>query len=84
MESNSNFKKAADIVGGLSALAASTEISPAFAWQIKEGRRACPPATAVAVERATGGQVTRKDLRPDDWQDIWPELAETLTEENPE
>lgn len=29
----------------------------------------------VSIERETHGQVTRKDLRPDDWQDIWPELA---------
>lgn len=31
----------------------------------------------VAIERETRGQVTRRDLRPDDWQDIWPELAES-------
>jgi len=31
---------------------------------------------ANAIERATGGVVTRKDLRPDDWWKIWPELAE--------
>jgi len=30
----------------------------------------------VAIERATGGVVTRKDLRPDDWWKIWPELVE--------
>ena len=28
----------------------------------------------VAIERATGGKVTRKDLRPDDWFLIWPEM----------
>ena len=31
----------------------------------------------VSIERETHGQVTRKDLRPTDWQDIWPELAES-------
>lgn len=31
----------------------------------------------VSIERETHGQVTRKDLRPDDWQSIWPELAQT-------
>ena len=30
----------------------------------------------VPIERATGGAVTRRDLRPNDWQDIWPELVE--------
>ena len=33
----------------------------------------------VPIERATGGAVTRRDLRPNDWQDIWPELAEKQT-----
>jgi len=39
------------------------------------GRRPVPPARCAAIEAATDGQVTRKDLRPDDWQEIWPELA---------
>jgi DNA-binding transcriptional regulator YdaS (Cro superfamily) len=30
----------------------------------------------MAIERATNGLVTRRDLRPDDWKAIWPELAE--------
>jgi len=29
----------------------------------------------VALEHATGGAVTRQELRPADWQQIWPELA---------
>lgn len=33
-------------------------------------------AYCVAIERATNGAVTRCDLRPDDWQLIWPELCE--------
>lgn len=33
----------------------------------------------VSIERETHGQVTRKDLRPDDWQSIWPELANPNT-----
>lgn len=42
----------------------------------KQGLRPVPVRHCVAIERATGGAVTRKDLRPNDWQDIWPELAE--------
>jgi DNA-binding transcriptional regulator YdaS (Cro superfamily) len=34
------------------------------------------PIVCVAVERESFGVVTRKDLRPDDWEKIWPELAE--------
>ncbi len=40
------------------------------------GRRPVPEGRCVAIERATGGAVTRKDLRPNDWQDIWPELVD--------
>lgn len=40
------------------------------------GKRAVPEKSAVAIEVATGGAVTRRDLRPDDWQEIWPELAQ--------
>lgn len=34
------------------------------------------PTTCVLIEQHTKGQVTRKDLHPDDWITIWPELAE--------
>jgi len=35
------------------------------------------PIYAAAIERATNGQVTRRDLRPHDWRSIWPELVES-------
>lgn len=28
------------------------------------------------LEHESGGAITRRDLRPNDWQVIWPELAE--------
>lgn len=40
----------------------------------KRESRPVPVRHCVAIERATKGQVTRKDLRPDDWHIIWPEL----------
>lgn len=39
------------------------------------GHRPVPVHRCAAIERATGGAVTRRDLRPDDWAQIWPELA---------
>lgn len=33
-----------------------------------------PFERCLAIERA--GYATRKQLRPDDWAEIWPELAE--------
>jgi len=38
------------------------------------GARPVPPHKCVAIEAATKGQVTRQDLRPDDYWLIWPEL----------
>ena len=50
------------------------EKSASFLWQIADGRRSCSPVLALKIEQATNGEVTRKDLRPDDWHLIWPEL----------
>lgn len=40
------------------------------------GVRPVPINKVIAIELATNGEVTRKDLRPDDWERIWPELFE--------
>ena len=47
------------------------------------GRRKPGVAVCVAIELHTNGAVTRRDLRPDDWQDIWPELAESEPKPTP-
>ena len=66
---------ACSMVGSQSALARCLGVtSPAVSQWVK-GVRPVPAKHCTAIERATGGQVTRRDLRPDDWQDIWPELA---------
>ncbi len=38
------------------------------------GYKPCSPALAVALERESGGSVTRPELVPE-WRDIWPELV---------
>ncbi|WP_230676324.1 transcriptional regulator [Burkholderia gladioli] len=38
------------------------------------------PARCIRIERATGGAVTRCDLRPMDWRDIWPEFVPPSSE----
>lgn len=40
------------------------------------GQRTPPVIWCVRIEIATGGVVTRRDLRPDDFAEIWPELVE--------
>lgn len=42
-------------------------------WRHK--KRPVPIDKALLIEAATNGLVTRKELRPNDWQKFWPELA---------
>ena len=44
-------------------------------WRHGYSDRKPSPENCVSIEVATGGQVTRQDLRPDDWHRIWPELV---------
>ena len=43
-------------------------------WQHGYANRRPGPAHCLAIERATNGAVTRRDLRPDDCHLIWPDL----------
>lgn len=63
---------AGDAVGGLTKLAdkLGLDIQVVSNWK----RRGIPIERCVAIENATGGTVTRRELRPDDWRSIWPEL----------
>lgn len=69
------LQQAADAVGGLSRLAEMVGVSPStpFMWRT---RKRIPAEYCAAIENVTAGVVTRRDLRPDDWQRIWPELVE--------
>lgn len=46
------------------------------------GYKPCGIALAVAIEQHSGGIVTRKTLRKEDWQRYWPELATTQEASN--
>lgn len=65
--------------GGISTLAVELGVSPVYLSQLvaKQGGRTPSPELCVQIERATKGFVTRRDLRPDDWHRIWPELVPT-------
>lgn len=67
--------RAIEIVGGVSALAAALRISQPRVSQWRKRGTLIDAKECVAIERATAGAVTRRHLRPDDWQEIWPELA---------
>jgi DNA-binding transcriptional regulator YdaS (Cro superfamily) len=57
-------------------LAGRIGVTPAFVSHWRTGLRPIPLERCAAIEQATGGLVTRQELRPDDWHLIWPELAE--------
>lgn len=61
--------------GAKSALARALALPPQLIGQWANGLRPVPVIRCLPIEEATQGAVTRKDLRPTDWQDIWPELA---------
>ena len=61
--------------GSQTELARVIKAQPQLVWQWAKSVRPIPIERCVPIERATGGAVTRKDLRPDDWQSIWPEAA---------
>ncbi|MEQ4896299.1 YdaS family helix-turn-helix protein [Proteus terrae] len=60
--------------GGAKELADQLGISKSFLSQMASGVSAISPKRCVEIEIATNGAVTRRDLRPDDWYKIWPEL----------
>lgn len=43
--------------------------------QIGYGNKKASAELSSRIEQATGGKVSRKQLRPDDWFVIWPELV---------
>lgn len=62
--------------GGASQLADKLGISISYLSQMASGASSISPARCVAIEQATDGDVSRRDLRPDDWNRIWPELID--------
>lgn len=66
--------RASEVVGGKAALARLLRVTPPSVQQWFNESRPVPPNRCVAIERVTNGVVTRRDLRPDDWHLIWPEL----------
>lgn len=68
------LNKAVSIVGSQKALADQIGVvQSAVANWLSRGN--IPAEHCLAIEKATGGQVTRQELRPDDAHRIWPDLA---------
>ena len=58
------IRRAAYYCGGQASLARKIGVSPQVVQQWI-AKNQTPPARVIAVERATGGRVTRSELRPD-------------------
>ena len=69
------IEKAIDLAGGPSAVARLLGVTAQAACFWRDGLRAFPSDHGATLEQATGGRVTRRELFPDSWQRIWPELA---------
>ena len=61
--------------GGPAAVALACGVTPQAVvnWR---GRGVVPADMCALLERVSCGAVTRRELRPDDWHRIWPELVD--------
>lgn len=59
-------------------LSRALNINNSFLHRMRRGQAPIPAAMAVKIEIATGKQVTRKDMRPNDWFEIWPDLLDLV------
>lgn len=64
--------------GSATKLASELGVSLSYLSQMIGGQSPISAERCVVIEKATDGQVTRKDLHPDDWEKIWPELVQPL------
>lgn len=74
---NEAINRACEIVGGVGKLAALVGVAAPTVTQWCKGSRPVPPRKAVRIESATARQVTRQEIYPTDYHEIWPELANT-------
>ncbi|RYH41904.1 MAG: hypothetical protein EON54_17940 [Alcaligenaceae bacterium] len=61
--------------GRAASLARGLGVKPVVISRWCSGIKPVPIERCIAIERLTGGLVSRRDLRPNDWQDVWPDLS---------
>lgn len=59
------FRRAIDRAGSQQALAAAIGVSQQHVSYILTQAKRIPPEVAVAIDRFTGGEIAKSDLRPD-------------------
>ncbi|MBX9901453.1 MAG: helix-turn-helix domain-containing protein [Burkholderiaceae bacterium] len=67
--------------GNATQLAKGLGVGASYISQLASGHRCASAGTSSKIEKLTNNQVTRRDLRPHDWQDIWPDLTEKTEKE---
>lgn len=77
-------RKVAAIVGSQAALARRLVISIPTVNQWATGKRPVPSRFAPRLEEISGGKCPRKDFRPDDWQEYWPDPSTTTNQPKPQ
>ncbi|MFI7783486.1 hypothetical protein EN46_06775 [Citrobacter amalonaticus] len=73
---NEFIKTAVNTAGSQKKLGELCGFTQQAVYKWLHGKAKIPPASCALIEQATKGAVSRKDLRPDDWMRIWPELAD--------
>lgn len=68
------IKAAITLLGGVYPAARALGISAPTVYEWTTGKRNVPPKRCVQIEKLTGGVVTRADLRPNDYWEIWLDL----------
>ncbi|MCZ4328516.1 Cro/CI family transcriptional regulator [Castellaniella denitrificans] len=71
------IREACALVGSATALAEKLGVTAVTVSDWAMSKRPVPIIRCVEIEELTGGAVTRKQLRPDDWWQIWPDLRGT-------
>lgn len=69
--------------GRATALARAICVPQSFVSKMVSGEKAIPAEHVKAISQLTGGEVTCQDMRPNDWQKYWPELAATQPTRQP-
>ena len=62
-------------------LARFLRVAPPVVADWVSGKKPIPIKRATAIEAFTEGAVARRDMFPDAWRAIWPELAEPKAEQ---
>ena len=69
METLTHLERAIELVGGQAALGRATGKSQQYIWNLVHKAKKIKAEFAIEVEKATNGQVTRAQLRPDIFED---------------